>query len=109
MTVEECSGLFAQNFSFWEHLADEEKRLLCRNTVLAHYPKGTAIHNGNQDCIGILLVKSGQLRTYLLSEDGREVTLTVGTSGAEVILSSLNYVAGGNSIVNSLTITYPAS
>ena len=55
------------------------------------------------------IAASGTATTAVLAQDGREVTLTVGTSGAEVILSSLNYVAGGNSIVNSLTITYPAS
>lgn len=27
------------------------------------------------DCTGLLLVKSGQLRTYILSDEGREITL----------------------------------
>jgi hypothetical protein len=39
----------------------------------------------------------------------QEVTLSLGTSGAEVIVSSTSYVAGGTSTVNSVTITYPAS
>lgn len=38
-----------------------------------------------------------------------EVTLTVGTSGAEVNMSSLTLVEGGTSTINSLTITMPAS
>ena len=33
------------------------------------------LHNGNLDCTGLLLVKSGQLRTYILSDEGREITL----------------------------------
>ena len=36
---------------------------------------GTVIHNGSMDCTGLLLVKSGQLRAYILSEEGREVTI----------------------------------
>lgn len=38
-------------------------------------PKGTVIHNGSLDCTGLLLIKSGQLRAYMLSPEGREITL----------------------------------
>ena len=37
--------------------------------------KGTVIHNGSMDCTGLLLVKSGQLRAYILSDEGREITI----------------------------------
>ena len=37
--------------------------------------KGTVIHNGSMDCTGLLLVKSGQLRAYILSSEGREITI----------------------------------
>ena len=37
--------------------------------------KGTTLHSGDTDCTGLLLVKSGQLRAYMLSEEGREITL----------------------------------
>ena len=37
--------------------------------------KGTIIHNGSMDCTGLLLVKSGQLRAYILSDEGREITI----------------------------------
>nr|WP_304975062.1 Crp/Fnr family transcriptional regulator [uncultured Acetatifactor sp.] len=37
--------------------------------------KGTVIHNGSMDCTGLLLIKSGQLRVYILSDEGREITL----------------------------------
>ena len=33
------------------------------------------IHGGGADCTGLLLVQSGRLRAYILSEDGREITL----------------------------------
>ena len=39
----------------------------------------------------------------------QEVTLSLGLSGAEVIVSSTSYVSGGTSSVTSVTITYPAS
>lgn len=37
--------------------------------------KGTVLHNGGEDCTGLLLVKSGRLRAYILSEAGREITI----------------------------------
>ena len=37
--------------------------------------KGTLIHNGSMDCTGLLLVRSGQLRAYILSDEGREITI----------------------------------
>ena len=33
------------------------------------------IHNGGNDCTGLLLVKSGQLRAYILSDAGQEITI----------------------------------
>ena len=38
------------------------------------YGQGQNIHNG-EDCTGLLLVKNGQLRSFILSESGKEITL----------------------------------
>ena len=35
----------------------------------------TIIHNGSEDCTGLIIVEEGQLRAYTLSEDGKEITL----------------------------------
>ncbi len=80
--------LFEENFSFWKHLSNQEKILLSNNTTVKQYTKGSCVHNGNDDCIGILLVKSGQLRTYILSENGRDVTLFRMFKGDICILSA---------------------
>jgi len=37
--------------------------------------KGTVIHNGSMNCTGLLLIRSGQLRAYILSGEGREITV----------------------------------
>ena len=37
--------------------------------------KGARVHSPLESCVGILLLQPGQLRAYLLSEDGRDVTL----------------------------------
>ena len=68
------TDLYIRTFSFWEHLQDEEKNLLSRATALRHYAAGKEVYQSG-DCLGVMLVKKGQLRAYVLSEDGREVTL----------------------------------
>ena len=45
------------------------------NASIRHYPKGSVIHQGRQDCLGILLILSGQIRAYINTEEGRELTL----------------------------------
>jgi CRP/FNR family transcriptional regulator len=37
--------------------------------------KDAVLHDGSADCAGLVLIKSGQLRAYILSEEGREITL----------------------------------
>ena len=37
--------------------------------------RGELIHGGGSDCLGQVMVLSGLTRTYVLSEEGREVTL----------------------------------
>lgn len=60
---------------FWNKLTTKQQEVL---TAAAHefsYKKGTLLHNGSLDCVGLFLVKNGQLRVYTLSEEGRELTL----------------------------------
>ena len=67
--------LFAQALPFWDHLDPQERQLLADTAVPSTIPKGTITHRADQDCKGIMLLLSGQLRAYILSEEGREVTL----------------------------------
>ena len=66
---------FENYFPLWNDLNTAQKKLISDNLITRDVKKGTIIHNGNLDCTGLLLVKSGQLRTYILSDEGREITL----------------------------------
>lgn len=70
-----CRKIFEKNFPFWEHLNENQKAILCQNTVINRYKKGEIIQHGGENCVGVLLVKSGSIRTYMVSEDGRDITL----------------------------------
>ena len=39
------------------------------------YQKGDIIHNGEYSCIGVVLIKTGGLRVFMLSSEGKEITL----------------------------------
>ncbi len=62
-------------FSIWERLSVQEQQLLTNEAKQHNASKGSILHNGNADCTGLILVVSGQLRAFILSEDGREITL----------------------------------
>lgn len=62
-------------FPFWEELTPYQQKLLISSAVKRTVKKGTVIHNGSSDCLGLLLVSSGQLRAYILSQEGREITI----------------------------------
>ena len=67
--------LLSEMLPFWDKLKEPEKKLILEHTVLNSYKGGENIHGGYEDCTGVIAVKSGRLRVYLLSEEGKEVTL----------------------------------
>ena len=75
-------------FPFWAQLTADEQEMLCRYTRPVHYRKGARVHSPLESCVGILLLRTGQLRAYLLSEDGRDVTLYRLFGGEVCILSA---------------------
>ena len=60
---------------FWSSLTEQEQETLHRSAFVRHYEKGAFVHSSDNECLGMLFVLSGEIRTYLLSEEGREVTL----------------------------------
>ena len=60
---------------FWSSLTEQEQETLRRSAFVRHYEKGAFVHSSDNECLGMLFVLSGEIRTYLLSEEGREVTL----------------------------------
>lgn len=67
-------SLVANALPFFDRLARDDRDALLQSTVCAHFDKGETVHDGTR-CTGILIVKTGALRVYMLSEEGREVTL----------------------------------
>ena len=66
---------FSSYFPVWDRLTDAQRDLIRRTISHQTVKKGTVIHNGSADCAGLYIVKSGQLRAYILSDEGREITV----------------------------------
>lgn len=62
-------------FPVWGQLSGDQQKLLTDSALKRLIPKGAVIHSGSLDCTGLLLIEQGQLRAYILSDDGREITL----------------------------------
>lgn len=60
---------------FWTSLTEQEKEILRKSAVIRRYEMGSFIHSSDRDCLGMLFIISGEIRTYILSDEGREITL----------------------------------
>ena len=67
--------LLSEAYPFWERLSAEDRAELLRCAAPVSYRKGECVHRSDMGCTGAVLVLSGLLRVYIVSEEGREVTL----------------------------------
>ena len=66
---------FSEYFPIWNKLTPAHQQRLTDSAEFLKVKANTVIHNGSMDCLGLLLIRSGQLRVYTLSSEGREITL----------------------------------
>ena len=83
----EIISLFEKTFPFWSNMSDVDRETFIRSSYELTIPARTNIHNGNE-CTGVILIKSGSLRLYLLSEEGKDITLYRLFPGDMCILSA---------------------
>jgi len=67
---------FAEYLPFWNKLTPEQRQRVENVIEFRQIKKDTHIHDSSADCLGLVAVRSGQLRAYILSEDGREITIS---------------------------------
>lgn len=62
-------------FPIWNDLTADEQQSLENSATERFALKDTTLHNGSDDCVGLILVQSGRLRAYITSDEGKEITL----------------------------------
>lgn len=66
---------FQHCFALWPKLTPAQQQWVLDTLVTRRVPRGTVVHQGGLECTGLVLLKSGQLRAFILSPEGREITL----------------------------------
>lgn len=88
MLNEQDQSCLQEKYSFWKKLSESEKELLLSNTIPVSYEKGRNIYSAARECVGVLLIKSGEIRCHMLSDEGRDITLYRLQAGDVCILSA---------------------
>lgn len=82
------TGYCLEELAFWDKLSDQERERVRAAAYEADYEPGQMIWSGERDCLGLLLIRSGVVRLFLLSEDGREATISRISGGQVCIMTA---------------------
>lgn len=64
-----------EKMAFWEHLTEDEKRKTIEGAKFVTYPAGSRVYSPSRECLGTAIIEKGVLRAYLLSDEGKDVTI----------------------------------
>lgn len=56
-------------------LSNNQQHMLEQSATVHTASKGALLHNGSSDCLGLFIIRSGRLRAYILSDEGKEITI----------------------------------
>ena len=60
---------------FWDRLTEGQRRRLEEGAAVRRFARGEMVYGGGTECAGLILPTEGQLRAYMLTDEGRELTL----------------------------------
>ena len=66
---------FEERFPVWDQLQPHQQRLLLDSLTCQTVKKGTVLRSASTACNGLVLIRSGQLRALVYSDEGREITI----------------------------------
>lgn len=73
--MKEKEDFLRENLSFWNGLTDSQQQGLLADMEKRIYRPGEPLHTADDRCSGLFLLKKGQVRVYMISETGKEITL----------------------------------
>ncbi len=73
--------------SFYPHLTEQQKEELLRASRMQHFSAGELIYTPARECLGMIYVVKGVIRTYLTSEEGKKATIFRLREGEVCVLS----------------------
>lgn len=69
------NAYYQETLKFWNDLTSNQKALLNQSISKKYFSKGQAMKSSSKNCSGLFLLESGQVRAYIVSENGKEITL----------------------------------
>lgn len=75
MTQKVDFNYISDTLSFWSKLTEAQKKQLGQSIVIKNFVSGESMHSNSDQCSGLFLLVSGQVRAYIISESGKEITL----------------------------------
>lgn len=66
---------FRNTLKFWKDLTEPQRNLMMESMVKKQFVTGESMRSGSDNCSGLFLIESGQVRAYIVSESGKEITL----------------------------------
>ena len=93
---------------YWEYLTEDEKKRAAESAYIRHYVTGEQMYGPFVECVGMIHVLKGETRAYLLSDEGREVTLFRLEEEDDCIISAASVLAQIN-FESSMVVEQPAS
>lgn len=79
---------FGDIYPFWADLTESEQERFAAATAVRKYSKGELVYQPDVRCEGMIYMLEGKLRVYILSDDGREITLYRLGPGEQCVFSA---------------------
>lgn len=79
---------FGDIYPFWADLTESEQERFAAATAVRKYSKGELVYQPDVRCEGMIYMLEGTLRVYILSDDGREITLYRLGPGEQCVFSA---------------------
>ena len=79
---------YIESLPFAEYMSAAEKEQTRKSIAVRSYKKGSVLYSNNEECLGFIRILSGDVRTILISPEGREVTLYKLGEGDTDVLSA---------------------
>jgi len=104
-----------EHLPFFAQLDQYDKRRVLDAALKSAYRQGETIHSRDTECNGLVIVKSGQLRAYFETEDGKEITLyrlldnDICILSASCVLKNITFTVILEAEKDSVLISIPAS
>lgn len=65
----------SEHLIFWKQLSKTEQIDIEQSAFSMIYTKGKILYSTEKECLGLVLIENGQLRAFMTSNDGKEISL----------------------------------